>query len=758
MSDMFYRNSLIWLLPASIALAWPAAVMAQSSDAAQQDAPAKEDDKGKAQEKKTDSKSGNVQQVTVTGGKPNAMEERRQSSAAKMVFGREELERNGDSNLADVLKRLPGINLGGRPGGRGGEIRMRGMGSGYTQILLNGERAPRGFDIGSLAPDQVERIEIIRGTVAEHSTQAIAGTINIILREGFRQRDIQLKMGNSFDAGKDSPNLGFSIPGKLGRLEYTINGNLSQNNGKNNSSGIKRDIDLMQNRELMLQDSFNLSQYRSDSLHFAPRLVWKAENGDSITLQTFAMHSRTFNRSLDFLRQQGGTLPAPYAKADSAGEDPFSMARLMGQYVSKLGNSSKLEFKFGASSMHFSGDSLRTELDSAGRLIRTRIDGNDFRERGANLGLKFSTPIGEGHQLAMGVDGEYSKRTQQRISLINGAPDLNQDASDENLQANNRRLAAFIQDEWDINKQWALNLGLRWESIRVRSGGPIGGAPVQNSSRVLSPIAHAVWRIPGKARDQVRMSATHSYRASALSNLIAAPYFSNNNTATSPDRFGNPALKPEQALGLELAYEHYLSEGGILSANLFARNIRDMVRSQTSLQNTPLGLRWVSQPTNIGRAQTRGVELEAKFRLPQLIENAPELDVRLNYTWAWSMVEGIPGPDNRIDSQPKHSGNIGLDYRIPQSSVTLGGSLNYTPAYVLQISPEQRNYNPVKRQLDVYGLWKINSWAQLRVSAANLLARDFVNASSLLEKHILHENRNINGSNTVWSLRLELQI
>src|SRR5690349_12253722 len=164
------------------------------------------------------------QQVNVTGTRANDTEQRRLSTASKMVFGREELDRNGDTNLGDILKRLPGVTLGGAPG-RGGAVRMRGLGNGYTQILVNGERQPPGFSIESLPPEQVERIEVMRGPVAEHSTQAIAGTINIVLREGYRQKDIALRAGDSVTAGLHSPNLSLALPGQSGKLSWltTVN-------------------------------------------------------------------------------------------------------------------------------------------------------------------------------------------------------------------------------------------------------------------------------------------------------------------------------------------------------------------------------------------------------------------------------------------------------------------------------------------------------------------------------------------------------
>ena len=67
--------------------------------------------------------------VEIKSNRDNTMEERRQSTAAKIVIGREELDKQGDGTLGEVLKRLPGVTIQGAPG-RGGAIRMRGLGGG----------------------------------------------------------------------------------------------------------------------------------------------------------------------------------------------------------------------------------------------------------------------------------------------------------------------------------------------------------------------------------------------------------------------------------------------------------------------------------------------------------------------------------------------------------------------------------------------------------------------------------------------------
>lgn len=746
MSSRLLRNSLgLLMLPASLAIAQTVPDNAEKAE--NTETPAKQT---------STNQPAKPQEVVITGGRGSDTDQRRQASAAKLIFGREELDRNGDNNLGEVLKRLPGVSTGGRPG-RGGEIRMRGMGGGYTQILINGERAPRGFAIESLSPDQVERIEVIRGTVAEHSTQAIAGTINIVLREGYQQRDIQLKLNDSVEQGRHQPNVSITAPGKYGNLSYTLSGTLSQSNNADQRFSSKYDLDST-GALLFQENQVSDSEGRTDSIHFSPRLAWKFDNGDSLTLQSFMMHNQSQDDNVSVINVvQGNRIPA-YGKSIAHAESSMTMGRLFGNWMKKLDAGARFELKFGANSFYLESDTPRTEYNPQGVLRRNLLDLVTTRERGANLSGKYSSPIGEGHLLTTGWEMEYSKRNQTRLALINNTPDPFNDGGDDNLQASSRRLAAFVQDEWDINKQWSSNFGLRWEGIRVRSGAAINGVMVDNSSSVLSPIAHAVWRVPGKERDQVRMSATHSYRTPPLGNLIATPALSQNNSATSPDRYGNPNLKPEQALGLELAFEHYLADGGILSANLFKRDIKQLMRRETSLQDGPLGPRWVSRPINIGKASTHGLELEAKFRLSQMIENAPAIDVRANYSWMWSAVDGIEGPNNRLDQQAKHSANLGLDYRIPNSGLTVGGSLNWTPAVLVQTSNEQLTGNSIKRQLDLYALLKINNYTQLRFAANNLMPRDYSTDSTLRERNVTHIENSINPSDTVWSLRLEFKL
>ena len=112
------------------------------------------------------------------------------------------------------------------PRSRGGPPRLRGLGGGFTQLLIDGQRVPPGFSLESLTPEQVERIEILRAPTAETGARAIAGTINIVMREGFKLRLNDLRIGTGFENGEFSPGINWSHNDSSGPLTYTVNASL----------------------------------------------------------------------------------------------------------------------------------------------------------------------------------------------------------------------------------------------------------------------------------------------------------------------------------------------------------------------------------------------------------------------------------------------------------------------------------------------------------------------------------------------------
>lgn len=670
--------------------------------------------------------------IVVEGKRLTETEERRYSTAAKQIFGREELDRQGDSSVADVLKRLPGVTVAGMPG-RGGDIRMRGLGKGYTQILLNGEPLPRGFSLDTLSPDQVERIEITRGPVAEHSAEAIAGTINIVQREDQAKRQNQAQATLGWEGGRFQPGLSLQRDDKLGAFDYNVSANLTRKDLPGESSTTTTATDMASGAPTLTQTQRDASHTTTDRLHLSGRFNWRLDAGDSLAIQPFLMQSRTHADGTAALDQTLGAMPAPYALADWRRHGEGQLLRAFANLRRRLDDGARLEVRVTAGQWRNDDETSRRQYDALGDLLHTSLGDTEVRHDFLSTTGKFSRPWRQDHKLAAGWELSLGKRREASRTLQDGANPLA--AYGDEFRARITRGALYAQDEWDVSPLWSVYGGVRGETLRTV--GDTAASAATNSATVVSPLLHGVWRFSEASKDQVRLGVTRSYRSPPLWDMVALPTLAANypaagaNTPTSPDSVGNPNLRPELAWGLDLAYEHYLGAGGLLSASIFRRNIENLMRNVTSLQSvswSPVP-RWVSQPQNLGGATSRGVELEAKFRLDEWHPEAPPVNLRANYSRFWSEVAQVSGPNNRLDQQPTWTANLGVDYRLPGLPLTIGGSLNWTPAFAVRQTDVQRYYQGMKRILDFYALWKISADAQLRLSAANWRHADYRTAS-----------------------------
>ena len=723
------------------------------------------------------SSGGSAQRVEVTGGRSDT-ELRRQSTAAKIVIGRDEIERQGDSTLGEILKRLPGVTLGGPPG-RGGQIRFRGLGAGYTQILLDGQRVPPGFQIDSISPEQIERIEILRAPTAETGARAIGGTINIITREGYSRKLNDLKVGAQYESDHAGAGFSWTRNDKL-TDDVTLNTSLSVLGGKLESFNRTEttDVDLATGALTRRADETSAALERRQSVHLNTRAQYQNQ-GDVAFIAPFASVTEGhIDRIATFDQPIGSDPPPPYDHALSQTDFRYSLLRLLGQWRHRLGDGTRLEWRGNGGESRIDTHVLRDERDAADATLGTVDDTARVRDRSLSLGLKASKLLDNEHSLVGGAEGEAVQRTESRTTLRNGAPLLT-DFGD-NVQASSTRSAFYLQDEWSINPNWAAHAGLRWEGITTRGTGE-NGERSSNRSSVWTPLLHAVWKPDPKGSDQIRMSLTRSYKAPTLQSLLGRPAISPRfpavdcvsdpiicpNSPTSPDRAGNPNLKPELATGVDVAAERYLAAGGVLSANVFVRRITDYMRNVTTLETVSWSAvpRWVSRPQNVGSAITQGIELEAKFRLSEVMNDAPPLDLRSNVSFFDSKVKSVPGPDNRLDQQPKMTANLGADYRFRSIPLTIGGNLNVTPGYETRVSEDQVVRLGLKRAFDAYALWTFKPGVALRLSANNIAPRDYATGGSLDFEtapgsgNFVRETANTETRTyTQWQLRLELKL
>lgn len=696
--------------------------------------------------------------VEIKSNRDNDTEERRQSTAAKIVIGREELDRQGDGTLGEVLKRLPGVTIQGAPG-RGGAIRMRGLGGGYTQILMDGQRVPPGFSIDSLTPEMIEKVEIMRAPTAETGARAIAGTINIVLREGLRANPDDLKVGSAFEHGHRSEGLNWvhNIKSEALNGTFTVSA-MNQWRPEDNTTLTDTSVDALGRMPewSSQRERQTVSLGQRQGMNANARLMWRGEEGKSLVLMPFMVYSE-FNSvgHIDLSEQKSiGGLAQAFASdsANTTTNNRFVMTRLNGQWSQRFSADTRFEFKFGLGESHYMSRFNQVELGTTG-LLNTMQESTSFKDLSQSWNGKLTQVLSNGHQVVSGLELEGVRRTELAAAEV--ADDTG------NMRARTSRWAIYTQDEWSINPNWSAHAGLRYENILTEGSNEEGDK--RNRSGVLTPLLHAVWKPVPESRDQVRMSLTRSYKTPTLFNLVARTALSREaNSPTRPDRIGNPGLKPELATGIDVAVERYLAEGGVLSANLFRRNISDLIRYVTTERYdtvwAPGQRRFVSSPQNVGNAITQGLELEAKFRLDQVWQGVPAVDIRSNLSFFHSRVLDVMGPNNRLDQQPDMTANLGADYRIRAFPLTLGGNINFNPDYNTRRTQEQWAYQGAKRVVDVYGLWKFSPATALRVTVSNLTPRDYLTGSTYIGNGFT-ETANTNTRN--WQnvqVRLEMKI
>ncbi|WP_177307120.1 TonB-dependent receptor plug domain-containing protein [Pseudoduganella namucuonensis] len=660
-------------------------------------------------------KAGELVKVEVKGAL-ESYDPRREDTASKTVLTHEEIIKYGDTNVFDVLKRAPGVTV------IGNSIRLRGLGNGYTQVLVNGERPPPGFSMEALTPDQIDRIEVIRAATAEHSTQAIAGTINIVLSKvvSRTQRDLRLNASRSGEQHKLMA-LG-TLADRSGKLSYYLNAMMSQNVDGTPGSTVQLlaapDGQVLQSREKR-----STRDMRTTSGGLLPRLNWKLDNDGQLNWNTYLQGQRSRGGFSNLTTSSVGAFAPPDyrdSRSTSNVDDHFAGTDL--NWVAKLWGG-KLDAKLGVSKGRASIENraLSSTADRVTMLRRDTDTTNDFGN--VNTSGKYARSLFDGHALAVGWEANFHK-VDENIDRTEGLAGVAPKTIHEVFTPRVKRRSVFAQDEWNITTNWSMYLGARWEGIRTASEGS-GQAGTTSRSGVLSPIAQTLYKFPGGSGRQLRMALTRTYKAPNTYQLSARRYEADQNDRFNPDTSGNPRLRPELANGLDVTYEHFWAPGAVLSVGGSARQIKDYIRGR--LAQDAQG-RWLVQPLNNGTAQVRTLDVELKFPLKAVMTDAPPFDIRASVNRNWSRVESVPGPDNRLDQQVPLSAVFGVDYKVDTFSA--GANLAVRAGGPVRVSEEQRSRMQARRELELYLLYKIGTGLQLRSGVSNALGEDTLGDTS----------------------------
>lgn len=146
-----------------------------------------------------------AEEVTVTAARTER--DATETPVPVTVVDRTELEQRNLNTIGDLFRDLPGVSTASE-GPFQVRPRIRGLDSNRVLVLVDGERlnnartstSQSGIEIGLVDVDQVERVEVARGSGSVlYGTDALGGTINILTRDVPGRIDSGFRFGAGFN-------------------------------------------------------------------------------------------------------------------------------------------------------------------------------------------------------------------------------------------------------------------------------------------------------------------------------------------------------------------------------------------------------------------------------------------------------------------------------------------------------------------------------------------------------------------------------
>ncbi len=183
-------------------------------------------------------------------------EPRAQATAANTVFTRADIERLQARSVPELLRRVPGVQVGSAGGLP--SLSLRGTGTAQTLVLVDGQRiaaATSGFArLDYLAIDNIERVEVIRGPRSSlYGADAIGGVIQIFTRGGKPGINPEVRLA----AGSDQTfQRSLSLAAGTEQTRVHLGASLDERDGfdiTRDNRGADRDNDGQRNKALHLK-------------------------------------------------------------------------------------------------------------------------------------------------------------------------------------------------------------------------------------------------------------------------------------------------------------------------------------------------------------------------------------------------------------------------------------------------------------------------------------------------------------------------
>lgn len=642
----------------------------------------------------------------------------RQEAAAKTIIGSADLVKFGDTNVLDAMRRVPGVQVNNN------KIQLLGMNANYTQVLIDGE-PPRGVNVEDIPMQMIERIEIYRTANAQFSTQAVGGTVNIILKRAASTAQQSIKVTAGY-VQRELANVEWNNSGKQGNFSHAVSATASMNSVGSNvprKTVTEQTIADETGKILQQYDAVTDRRMTDRDIRISPRLQYKTDSNINLTSTTmFAYGSGEADSTRDYIFLKGPTLDVANMRFRDTTERANINSTL--RATTSFSNDLKLDVSAGFHANRINNSQISQNYRLNGGLSFVRNYDTDVRVLGAHTSGKVSIPTNAEHDMVLGWTGSgttvHIDRNQTDTYTGNSQPNyLPQSARNELYKS-----AIYAQDEWKFQKNSSIYLGLRWESLGINSEGSAQDKSKYSTS-VLSPIVQTMWQLNPENTDRVRLGLARTYQAPNDFYLISPKIYSVNNSIQNPNFIGNPNLRPELAWGFDAAYEHNGKDGLNYAVRAKVQQIDDLHRDTVYFENNA----WWKKYVNAGSAVGQSVELSTQFPLKRFMNEAPDVDVSMTYMHFWSDVKGLPQPFNQLNPYT-YQFTLNLNYRLKDVPLTLGMNAKLQDSHWQQISLTDREYLKSPATLDLFALWKFDKKNQLRLAINNITNANTIDNTS----------------------------
>lgn len=293
--------------------------------------------------------------------------------------------------------------------------------------------------------------------------------------------------------------------------------------------------------------------------------------------------------------------------------------------------------------------------------------------------------------------------------------------------------SAYLMNRIQFNKLMFL-IGVRLEKTDVNykgnviqtdaDGNWVSTTPNQQTNDYVKVLPNIQFKYDIDKSSLVRAALTYGYSRPNFVDLVPGRLISIlSETITD----GNPQLQPAFSTNLDLMYEKYLDNLGIISGGFFYKKINKFqYNSVFALAGNEFegaeryeGWRWF-RTLNGESANVLGMELNVQANLTFLPGMLKGISLMANYTYTHSNADAQFRKDLRLPGQADHTANGSLAFN--HKKFTIQGNLNYNGAYTVLLGDQDATdvIRNQRIQIDANASYRITDKISFYVEAQNL--------------------------------------